>query len=67
MMMIMMTTMTLMTMAMIVAGVVAVMTNSIVIDLKKILQIRKACMAEAHLRMLRIEVLQEVDNVTRGL
>jgi hypothetical protein len=60
-------TMTLLTMTMIVAGVVAVMTNSSVIGVKKKLLTRKAYMAEAHLRMLWIKVLQEVDNDTRGL
>ena len=64
----MMATVSLMTMAMIVAGVEAVMTNSSVTDVeKKKLLTSKACMAEAHLRMLWIQVLQEVYNDTRGL
>ena len=63
----MMATMPLVTMTMILEGLVAVLTNSSVIDVKKKLLTRKACMAEAHLRMLWIQVLQEVDNDTRPL
>jgi len=63
----MMAAVSLMTMAMIVAGVEAVMTNSSVTDMEIKLLTSKACMAEAHLRMLWIQVLQEVYNETRGL